>query len=506
MESLTWRSGLFGPAGEFASEVERLQQSIRCEMSMSIDDGSRNDHVPEISTPNGEEREPTLAEIVRAMNGQQEVLLNLCRNVSESRTPMPRHSSPIPLRSSEAGISSRKSRKMVTPVLEDPYAIDMVQFNDWETRWQDYVTMTCVLEEIPDVAGRQAVLRSALSHEWTILWSTGRLGITISEDIDTAVEKLRAYIRARRNPLLDRKLFHCRDQEEGESIDQYVAALIRIDRTCAYDNQPHCTRCHRPCGHGAALTETRIRDRLIYGLADKGIQQRVLEEDFSERLDLERVVTICKSMESSKETELRLTRENFSVIAARQSDAEYELTGGYSSINAARRSSYKKQRSTPQVDPVERCEFCGITRPSHVREECPALTRECHKCKQVGHFAAVCKWTRQKGKAPKAVGYVSLHRAGTRQEDQLVPISVQHRSNPPSKVCWLPDSGAEIDAMSEQDYMQLGTRPQELSPDPDRVHAAGGGELDSAGVFQANLQLGRNVCTTTVHVFKDLKT
>ena len=60
--------------------------------------------------------------------------------------------------------------------------------------------------------------------------------------------------------------------------------------------------------------------------------------------------------------------------------------------------------------------------------------------------------------------------------------------------------------MSEQDYMQLGTRPQELSPDPDRVHAADGGELDSAGVFQANLQLGRNVCTTTVHVFKDLKT
>ena len=54
--------------------------------------------------------------------------------------------------------------------------------------------------------------------------------------------------------------------------------------------------------------------------------------------------------------------------------------------------------------------------------------------------------------------------------------------------------------------MQLVTRPQELSPDPGRVHAADGGELDSAGVFQTNLQLGRNVWTTTVHVFKDLKT
>ena len=368
--------------------------------------------------------------------------------------------------------------------------------------------MTCVLEEIPDVAGRQAVLRSALSREWTILWSTRRLEITISEDIETAVVKLRVYIRARRNPLLDRKLFHCRDQAEGESIDQYVAALIRIDRTFAYDNEPHCTQCHRPCGHGAALTKTRIRDRLIYGLADKGIQQRVLEEDFSERLALERVVAICKSMESSKETELRLTRENFSVNAARQSDAEYQLTGGYSSINAARRSSYKKQRSIPKVDRVERCEFCGITSPSHVREECPALTRECHKCKQVGHFAAVCKWTRQKGKAPRAVVYVSLHRAGIRQEDQLVYLSVSNMDPIRRLKCAgsriavqkLTPCRSKVTCSLAQDHRSC------MSPDPDRVHAADGGELDSAGVFQANLQPGRNVCTTTVHVFKDLKT
>ena len=67
------------------------------------------------------------------------------------------------------------------------------------------------------------------------------------------------------------------------------------------------------------------------------------------------------------------------------------------------------------------------------------------------------------------------------------------------------DTGVQMD-MSEQDYMQLGTKPPELSPDPDGVHAAGGGELASAGVFQANLQPWRNVCSTTVHVFKDLKT
>ena len=56
---------------------------------------------------------------------------------------------------------------MATPVLEDPDTINTVQFNNWETRWQDFVKMVCVLEEIPGVAGRQAELQSALLHDIT---------------------------------------------------------------------------------------------------------------------------------------------------------------------------------------------------------------------------------------------------------------------------------------------------------------------------------------------------
>ena len=50
--------------------------------------------------------------------------------------------------------------------------------------------MTRVYQEVPDVAGRQAVLRSALSNEWSILWSAGRLDIKTTDDIDAVVDKL----------------------------------------------------------------------------------------------------------------------------------------------------------------------------------------------------------------------------------------------------------------------------------------------------------------------------
>ena len=48
--------------------------------------------------------------------------------------------------------------KMDIPGLEDPENLDMVTFSDWKARWNDYVTMTRVYQEVPDVAGRQAVL------------------------------------------------------------------------------------------------------------------------------------------------------------------------------------------------------------------------------------------------------------------------------------------------------------------------------------------------------------
>ncbi len=106
------------------------------------------------------------------MQDQQQQLLNLLAGQA-----MTRHSLPDAARNTEPAISSRrKARKMDLPILADPDALDLVLFSDWKSRWEDYITMTCVYEEVPNATGRQAVLRSALSKEWTVLWSAGRLG------------------------------------------------------------------------------------------------------------------------------------------------------------------------------------------------------------------------------------------------------------------------------------------------------------------------------------------
>ena len=142
------------------------------------------------------------------------------------------------------------------------------------------------MDDVRTLTARQGLLRSALHPEWTVLWQTGRLDVAPDDDIDGIVDKIGRYLRLRRNPLLDRKDFFGRNQEEGENIDQYIASLVRIDNRCAYedDTQTCCTQRGHAGDHSSRLKEHRICDRLIFGLRDPGMQQRVFLEDFGQNL------------------------------------------------------------------------------------------------------------------------------------------------------------------------------------------------------------------------------
>ena len=125
------------------------------------------------------------------------------------------------------------------------------------------------------------------------------------------VDKIGRYLRLRRKPLLNPKDFFGRNQEEGDNIDQYVASLVRIDNRCAYvDVQTGCTRCGHAGDHSGRLKQRRIRDRLIFGLRDPGMQRRVLLEDFGQNLTVDRVLQRCKTHKSLTDTGLALAQES----------------------------------------------------------------------------------------------------------------------------------------------------------------------------------------------------
>ena len=78
--------------------------------------------------------------------------------------------------------------------------------------------------------------------------------------------------------IAERFRFHKRNQEEGESISQFVAVLKQLSEHCEF---------------GRTLNDT-IRDRLVCGLRSETIQKRLLTES---NLTLERAIEVSTSME-----------------------------------------------------------------------------------------------------------------------------------------------------------------------------------------------------------------
>ena len=68
------------------------------------------------------------------------------------------------------------------------------------------------------------------------------------------------------------------------------------------------------------------------------------------------------------------------------------------------------------------------------------------------------------------------------QADKLVDIEVQCEDATRQAIKWLPDSGAEVDAMSEQDFTSLTSKPKVLLPERETVLVANSERLH-LGVF-----------------------
>jgi len=82
------------------------------------------------------------------------------------------------------------------------------------------------------------------------------------KDIDVVLEILDAFCVGETNEICERYQFNKRDQESGESVDSYVAALRTLAKKCNY----------------GSLLDSLIRDRIVVGIRDNGTRKRLLQE------------------------------------------------------------------------------------------------------------------------------------------------------------------------------------------------------------------------------------
>ena len=170
--------------------------------------------------------------------------------------------------------------------------------------------------------------------------------------IDKVLQKFQAYTQPRKNIPFERYKFNRRTQESGESYDQYRTALRKLAEECEF---------------GTITPDEILRDRLVFGIRDAKVRERLLRES---KLTLEKTDEICRAAESTSQ-QLRLVEPP------------------ETSVHAVGKPVEDDKR------PVKECYKCGRKHAFFKRELCPAFGKTCNRCHKPNHFAVKCRQNSQ---------------------------------------------------------------------------------------------------------------
>ena len=168
---------------------------------------------------------------------------------------------------------------------------------------------------------------------------------------DEVLEKIKNYIRSQRNIALDWVAFEERKQAAGENFDSFLIAIKTLARDADLCNE---------CLNRRLVTKIRSE---IYCK-----KTRTKLPAISPLPDLQTVTDLCRSEESAKLDDARISRQ---------------LNESRAHQSKFRRNFYKSKKRNKKP-----CTKCGKkTCPPKVS---PTKDTECSICRKKGHFSSVC--------------------------------------------------------------------------------------------------------------------
>ena len=267
------------------------------------------------------------------------------------------------------------------------------------------------------------------------------------------VKKLTEHYSPTPSEVMQRFRFNSRSRRTEESVAAYMADLRRLAEHCNYGD----------------TLDKMLRDRLVWGINDAGIQRKLLQEN--DPLTLARALTIATGAETADKNlkEMKAPAQELDSTSSSQASVKVKVEP-VQKIHAKRRLSPSKGAQGGVT-----CHRCG--NPGHVATTCRFKDKVCHKCKKRGHLARVCRSAppSSQGSQSKRPTSQPVRQVGEETEDdsddsmQHVYTLEQERDArlPPIKVhveinnCSVPmevDTGASVSIMSETLYHKLWPR------------------------------------------------
>ncbi|KAK7093228.1 hypothetical protein V1264_007018 [Littorina saxatilis] len=340
---------------------------------------------------------------------------------------------------------------------------------EWRQRFGRYRVASKLMKEDGEI--QVSSLIYSMGNEAEKIFSQFNLNAEDSKKYDVVLEKFNEYFLPKKNVIHERAKFHRREQKEEESVEQYIRALYDLSEYAEF-----------------AEKETTIRDRLVLGVVDKELSQKLqLESD----LDLQKAMRIARQHEQVTQ-QLKEQRQSTS-----------GATASVDSTNRDQKWKFKKHanpRHTGAWNDKKNCTKCGTV---HKDSECPTKGKKCHKCQKLSHFARCCK--------SKTVSRVNAQKETETSESSSKPQeyfidSVNSDESPwrenltvcGQQLTFKIDTGADVNVISSKTYHSLKTPPKLKKTK--LVLNSPGGRLQVLGQFETKVG---DVCLTVFVVKHD---
>ncbi|KAL0867464.1 hypothetical protein ABMA27_008251 [Loxostege sticticalis] len=301
------------------------------------------------------------------------------------------------------------------------------------------------------------------------------------------IDILDEHFKVKKNVTVERHKFFTRGQFENESIDQYIFELRKLALSCEFND----------------LMEDLIKDRLVCGVNDAGIRERLLRE---EKLTLEKAQEICRIAIVSKMYSENIKQEFIHEIKYKDNNGRTmtssrehghaedvrDVVNALESRRASRGRGRPYQRAARGLagpstsrEPAGQgavrhesrgkinCTRCGRV---HGQQNCPAFGKQCLRCLKMNHFARAC------GNKSHSVYCVQ------ESEEQVINSinknvdywSVKLKINN-KLVCFKLDSGADVNVLPLRYLSQIGVSKSQLLKSDTRLSSYSGETIEVIG-------------------------
>ena len=256
---------------------------------------------------------------------------------------------------------------------------------NWEKfkrRWNNYAIGAEITEKSATI--QKAIFLNLIGSEAEELINSLALSDAQSKTVELLIKAIDDYVKPRTNVVFSRYQFFTRSQKEGEDFETFLLALKKLAENCGFGD----------------LKTSLIRDRIIIGVSNQELRQRMLGEEY----DFERTVKLCRSVESGKLRAKEINNQNTTSASAEinwVSKPQYNnnYNRNYHKSQPTSSSSGTSESSKQQGDkdihqtsqPPTKVINCRNCAQKHGLNRCPAFRKQCNICKRLNHFSSMCR-------------------------------------------------------------------------------------------------------------------